>query len=109
MTDLKKAIKTIAKLNEQETSEKLPDKSRLMLTPHFNLQGINPKIEVIENTPLCTGWMAFVNNACTLAHVMHPDDIDSYVRIKLQHGLKGANEEYIRSVVYNRMKTHYIF
>lgn len=109
MTDLKKAIKTIAKLNEQENSEQIPDKSRLMLTQYFNLQGINPKIEVMENTPLCTGWMAFVNNKYTLAHIMHQDDHESYVRVKLSSGLKGATEEYVRKVLYNRMKAHYIF
>lgn len=109
MNDLNKAIHTIAKITEQTTTQQTPSTNKLMITTCFNLRGIQSKVEVLENTPLCTGWMAFVNNACTLAHVMHPDDIDSYVRIKLQHGLKGANEEYIRSVIYNRMKTHYIF
>lgn len=109
MHNLSDAIKTIAQLTEQTTSEKIPDKSRLMLTQNFNLQGINPKIEVMENTPLCTGWMAFVNNKCTLAHVMHQNDHESYVRIKLKSGLKGANEEFIRRVLYERMKAHYIF
>lgn len=95
-------------ITAQLTSEVPPRGGRLMITSNFNLRGMAAKQSEIEDTPLCTGWMAFVNRSCTLAHVMPADAIDDYVRLKLV-GMKGSSEEYIRKHIYGRMRHRYIF
>lgn len=99
----------LRRLTKQLTSEDMPSHNLLMVTLGFNLVSIKPKQEVMEETPLCTGWMVFLNRAGNLAHVMHADDVNDYNRIRLAKSLKGASEEFIRKEFYRRMKDRYIF
>lgn len=99
----------LAQLTKQLTTEEMPRHSRLMVVENFDLRGIVAKQQELEDTPLCTGWLAFVNRAHTLAHVMHRDEPDTYVRIKLGHTFRGVSEEYLRKALYHRMRYHYIF
>lgn len=101
--------KVLKQLTRQFTTEELPKPARLMVTEDFDLRGLSPKQEILGSTPLCTGWMAFVNRKHTLAHVIHRDDPDTFVRIKLGHNFKGVHSEYLRKSLYVRMKDRYLF
>lgn len=83
---------------------------RMMVTTDFCLRGIEPKQSVLAETPLCTGWMIFLNRGCTLAHIMHADDAaeGTYIRMKIPHTLQGSHPEYLRRWFYHRMKNRYI-
>jgi hypothetical protein len=82
---------------------------RIMIT-RLSLQGLQPKIDVLNSTPLCTGWMVFLNKAGTLAHIMHAEDVvdGSYIRMKIPSGVAGAHEEFMRRWFYNRMVHRYV-
>jgi len=82
--------------------------ARLMLKYPFSLRGIKDKVDEIQRTKLCTGWMLFINRAGTLAHIMHKEDVDSYVRMKIPKSVAGADPEYLRRWIYNRMISRYV-
>lgn len=82
--------------------------SRLVMKYPFSLRGINNKIEEIQRTKICTGWMLFLNKAGTLAHIMHKDDVDTYIRMKIPKSVAGADPEYLRRWIYNRMISRYV-
>ena len=82
--------------------------ARLMLVHPFNLRGLQSKIDTISSTPLCSGWMVFLNKAGTLAHIMHKDDTESYIRMKIPKGIAGARLEFMQRWFYNRMESRYI-
>lgn len=103
------AQEMLTRFADQILTDKRVGDTHLMLTENFDLRGIKNKQEIVDSTPLLKGWMAFVNAKCTLCHMMHVDDKESYVRIKLPPSLKGTSGEYMRKQIYNRTKNHYIF
>lgn len=72
--------------------------TRLMITYPFDLRGVEPKQDTLRNTPLCSGWMVFVNKAGSLAHIMHQLDAaeGTYIRMKIPHGIRKASNSYIQ-------------
>jgi hypothetical protein len=83
---------------------------RIMISPNYDLRGLAPKQETLKATPLCTGWMVFLNKRSNLAHIMHADDADNgaYVRTPFHGALKGCHPNYIRKLVHDRMVGRYI-
>ena len=43
----------------EETKENKERIKRMMITSNFDLRGIDSKIQVMRETPLCTGYMIF--------------------------------------------------
>lgn len=88
-------------------AEKIP---RMMVTFPFDLRGMEPKQDVMMRTPLCTGWMVFLNKAGSLAHIMHQLDASegTYIRMKVPHSIRGANPEYLKRYFFYRMKGRFI-
>lgn len=80
---------------------------RIMVEENFDLRGAEPKQDTLRNTPLCTGWMVFINKARTLAHIMHQLDASdgTYIRMKIPHNLRGAK---LQAYFYYRMKGRYV-
>ena len=52
--------------------------STLIVIENFNLVGLSAKADATVESPL-SGWFCFVNRACNLAHIMHSDDMYSYI------------------------------
>jgi hypothetical protein len=85
--------------DEKAIKDKLP---KVMVAPYFDLRG--DKIEVMNNTPLCTGCMIFLNGRCSLAHIVYADDASDpdytdgipHRREPLPRRLWGAHPEFIR-------------
>ncbi len=50
-----------------------------------------------------TSWMAFVNNAANLVHLVHPDE-EWIVRIRFNPSLKGCNPTYMRQRIIQRIE-----
>jgi hypothetical protein len=106
--NLQKVVEAMVVPNESpEVKERL---SRLMITSEFDLRGISSKTDTLRSTPLCSGWMVFLNKARTLAHIMHAEDIndETYIRMKVPCKVKGAHPEFLRRYFYNRMVSRYI-
>ena len=84
--------------------------TRLMVTFPFDLRGVEPKQDVMIRTPLCSGWMIFLNKAGSLAHIMHQLDASegTYIRMKVPHSIRGANPEYLKRYFFYRMKGRFI-
>jgi hypothetical protein len=95
-------------INESaEVKEKI---SRLMITPNYDLRGLQPKIDTLKSTPLCTGWMVFLNKKGSLAHIIHKDDIEeeTYIRMKVPCRFHGADYRFMQRYFFNRMVKRYI-
>lgn len=94
------------KIDDIVTKVKLPS---LMLTPYFDLRG--DKIEVMKNTPLCTGYMLFLNNSGSLGHIVHADDVSDpdystsipHRREPIPPRLRGAHPEAVRRHVLKKL------
>jgi len=71
---------------------------RLFLEFPFNLMGVQSKIDRMKELTLATGWVVFLNQAGSLAHVMHADDTESgeYFRVRIPSGLHKAQPEFMR-------------
>jgi len=95
----------------KETPENKERIKRMMITPNFDLRGVESKVQVMKDTPLCTGYMIFLNSRGTLAHIMHHDDLEDadyrgimpYERFPIPLSLAGAHPEYIRHWVFKKM------
>lgn len=105
-------MKPKAKLPDiPETKEDKERIKRMMITPNFDLRGIDSKLQVMRETPLCTGYMIFLNSKGSLAHIMHHDDLDDadyrgivpYERFPIPLSLCGAHHEFIRHWLYKKM------
>lgn len=94
----------------KDTTEHSKQIPKIMITRPFDLRGVEPKQDTLRNTPLCSGWMIFLNKAGSLAHIMHQLDAadGTYIRMKVPHGIKGASPEYLRRYFYYRMVGRYI-
>lgn len=84
--------------------------TRIMLTQDFDLRGIEPKQDVMLRTPLCSGWMVFLNKKCSLAHVMHQLDASegTYSRMKVPHVIQKKHPDDIVRYFFYRMRNRYI-
>lgn len=84
--------------------------TRLMITYPFDLRGIEPKQDTLRRTPLCSGWMIFLNKAGSLAHIIHQLDAaeGTYIRMKVPHTIKGSSPEYLKRYFFYRMVGRYI-
>lgn len=49
---------------------------RVMLTEGYDLRGRAGMIQVVRDTPLCTGYMVFLNRRGNLAYLLHREDVD---------------------------------
>ena len=104
-------------MSVQETyrpvKESLEDKkklARLLLEYPFDLRGIQSKIDKINSSKVCSGWMIFLNKAGTLAHIMHRDDAEegTYIRMKIPFGIAGSHPDFMQRWFYNRMIKRYV-
>jgi transcription antitermination factor NusG len=95
----------------EETKENKERIKRMMITSNFDLRGIDSKIQVMRKTPLCTGYMIFLNARGSLAHIMHHDDLEDadyrgimpIERFPIPLSLCGAHPEYIRHWIFRKM------
>ena len=94
----------------KDTPEKANKIARLMVTYPFDLRGMEPKQDVMIDTPLCSSWMVFINKAGTLAHIMHQFDASNgtYIRMKVPHHIKGASPDYLKRYFFYRMVDRFI-
>lgn len=78
----------------------------VMLEHPFDLRGISNKINRINELTLATGWVIFLNQKGSLAHIMHKKDADSgmYFRMNVPYALHGANPEFMRKWFFERLK-----
>ncbi len=53
------------------------------------------------------GWVAFVNNAGTLVHVVHPEET-WLIRIRFHYALKHCSKNYIERTVRERLERRLI-
>lgn len=80
----------------------------LVVVTNFGLQGLSPKAQYLEANSWIHGWCGFLNHKRTLIHIMHPDDKDCYIRMKLPCSLQGASENYLSTYLYDRMAGKYV-
>ena len=100
-------VEVLKTLDPKEKKQKM---ARLMVKFDFNLRGIQSKVDEHINTPLATGWLAFVNHRRTLVHVMHSHDLDSgsYSRLTIPRNMKNAHPELIRRWLFDQMDGKYV-
>jgi len=93
--------------DKASAAEKIP---RIMITENFDLRGAEPKQDTLRRTPLCSGWMVFVNKACSLAHIMHQLDASegTYIRMKIPHTIRRSSNQYLQRYFYYRMAGRYV-
>jgi hypothetical protein len=103
-------MRPIARLPDTDKPILVEKIVRVMITEQFDLRGMEPKQDVMIRTPLCSGWMVFLNKACTLAHIMHQLDASegTYIRMKVPHRLRNMHVDYIRRYFFYRMKGRFV-
>jgi hypothetical protein len=115
--NLEAAVRRLSKVRPlPELPDPTPEEQEriqfVMATPNFDLRGRSYMAEIIRRTPLCTGYMLFLNQRCSLAYIMHRDDVDDMdfmgavppaERFPIPRYLWERHPEYIRRWVFKKM------
>jgi hypothetical protein len=97
-------IQIVQKINVVSKSE---SPKGLAVIQDFDLRGLDPKINHAATLPNFIFWVAFVNKKGNLAHILHREDLYSYVRMKLPVALKGCSNNFVSRYFYLRMVNRY--
>ncbi len=82
--------------------------ARLRLVYPFDLRGLQSKIDFLSSLPANCGWVVFLNKSGNLAHIMHREDSEAYIRMKIPSGIAGSHPTFMQRWFYNRMEGRYV-